>query len=92
MAKFLKNRVPTKGCDVWFCTSRKVYASCPDEIAVLKRFGKVLCDTCMVVAPIEEMYKRSASDSGKAMVYLPTLGKQKASFRPTSSLLEAISR
>jgi len=92
MARFLKDRKPSKECDVWFCTSRKTYASCPKEVAVLRKFGKVLCDTCMVVAPIEDMYTRSASDSGKAMVYLPTLGKQRASFRTTGQLLEAISR
>jgi predicted aconitase len=92
MARYLKRRKPNKLCDVWFCTSRKVFAKCPNEIAVLRRFGKVLCDTCMVVAPIEQMYRRSASDSGKAMAYLPTLGKQRASFRTTSALLEAISR
>jgi predicted aconitase len=92
MATFLKNRRPTKDSDVWFCTSRSVFAKCPNEIAVLKRFGKVLCDTCMVVAPVEKMYKRTASDSGKAMVYLPTLGKQRASFRTNRALLEAISR
>jgi predicted aconitase len=92
MARYLKRRKPSKLCDVWFCTSRKVYAKCPNEIGVLKKFGKVLCDTCMVVAPIESMYRRSASDSGKAMVYLPTLGKQRASFRTTRALLEAISR
>ena len=92
MAKTLRDRIPSKKSDVWFCTSRKVFASCPKEVAVLKRFGRVLCDTCMVVAPIEDSYRHTASDSGKAMVYLPTLGKQKASFRPTSLLLEAISR
>lgn len=92
LAKTLKGKRPTARSDVWFCTSRKAYASCPKEVAILKRFGKVLCDTCMVVAPIETMYERTASDSGKAMVYLPTLGKQKASFRTTPQLLEAISR
>jgi len=91
MASFLKRRRASGRSDVWFCTSRHAYASCPKEVAVLKKFGKVLCDTCMVVAPIEKMYKRTASDSGKAMVYLPTLGKQRASFRTTRSLLEAIS-
>jgi predicted aconitase len=92
MARFLKNKKPAKRCDVWFCTSRRSYASCPKEVETLKRFGKVLCDTCMVVAPVEQMYRKSASDSGKAMVYLPTLGRQRASFRTTRSLLEAISR
>lgn len=92
MARFLKDRKPRKDCDVWFCTSRKVFASCPREVATLRKFGQVLCDTCMVVAPVEKMYRKTASDSGKAMVYLPSLGRQRASFRPTKSLLEAISR
>lgn len=92
MARYLKDRRPSKRSDVWFCTSRSAYAACPDAVRVLQRFGKVLCDTCMVVSPIERMYKRTASDSGKAMVYLPTLGKQRASFRTTRQLLEAISR
>jgi predicted aconitase len=92
MAKFLSGRTPRGDSSVWFCTSRSVYSSCPREVAVLKRFGKVLCDTCMVVSPIEEMYERSATNSGKAMVYLPTLGRQEASFRTTRQLLEAISR
>jgi hypothetical protein len=92
MARYLKDRKPRKDCDVWFCTSRKVFASCPKEVATLRKFGQVLCDTCMVVAPIEKMYCKTASDSGKAMVYLPTLGRQKASFRTTKSLLEAVSR
>ena len=92
MAKKLKNRKPRRDCDVWFCTSRMVHSRCPQHVATLRRFGNVLCDTCMVVAPIEEMYKRTATNSGKAMVYLPTLGRQKASFRTTDQLLEAISR
>lgn len=92
MAARLKDRKRSTDSEVWFCTSRKVYSKCPREVAVLKRFGRVLCDTCMVVAPIEKMFRRTASDSGKAMVYLPSLGKQRASFRPTEDLLEAISR
>ena len=92
MARALKDKKPSRRSDVWFCTSRAAFKKCPREIAVLRKFGKVLCDTCMVVAPIEESYRRTASDSAKAMVYLPTLGKQRASFRPTSALLEAISR
>lgn len=92
LASKLKDRKPAGDGDVWFCTSRNAYASCPREVGILKKFGKVLCDTCMVVAPIEKMYRTTASDSGKAMVYLPTLGKQKASFRTTDALLEAISR
>jgi predicted aconitase len=92
MARKLKDRAPRTDADVWFCTSRSVYSRCPREVATLRRFGQVLCDTCMVVAPIEHMYRRTATNSGKAMVYLPTLGRQEASFRTTDQLLEAISR
>ena len=92
MASKLKGREPSRRSDVWFCTSRKAFSACPEAVSVLKRFGKVLCDTCMVVAPIEEVYCRTATDSGKAVVYLPTLGKQEASYRTTNQLLEAISR
>ena len=92
MASKLKGRKPSGRCDVWFCTSRKAYAQCPEAVAVLRRFGKVLCDTCMVVAPIEELYGETATDSGKAAVYLPTLGRQRTSYRSNKQLLEAISR
>jgi predicted aconitase len=92
MASKLKERRPRKDCEVWFCTSRGAYAQCPDAVRMLKRFGKVLCDTCMVVSPIETMFRRTVTDSGKAMVYLPTLGRQRASFRTTDQLLEGISR
>ena len=92
MASTLRKRKPRGDQDVWFCTSRRALADAPEAAKVLRRFGKVLCDTCMVVSPIEEMYRSTATNSGKAMVYLPTLGKQKAHFRTTSQLMEAISR
>ncbi|UCE91476.1 MAG: aconitase X catalytic domain-containing protein [Methanobacteriota archaeon] len=92
MASRLRRRRPSGDQDVWFCTSRRAFALCPDAIKVLRRFGKVLCDTCMVVSPIEELYGATATNSGKAMVYLPTLGHQRTSFLTTSELLEAISR
>src|SRR4030065_553256 len=43
MAKYLKGRRPAKNSDVWFCTSRSVFKSCPNEVAVLQKLGKVLC-------------------------------------------------
>ncbi|UCE80345.1 MAG: aconitase X catalytic domain-containing protein [Methanobacteriota archaeon] len=92
MAGRLKGKKPRGNADVWFCTSREAYAACPEAVSVLRGFGQVLCDTCMVVAPIEELYRSTATNSGKAMMYLPSLGRQKASFRTTDELLEAISR
>ena len=92
MASCLKRRKPRGGQDVWFCTSRSASRAAPEAVRQLRRFGKVLCDTCMVVAPVEALYSSTATNSGKSMVYLPTLGKQRASFMTTSALMEAISR
>lgn len=92
MAACLRRRSPSGDQDVWFCTSRKAFQAAPEAVKVLRRFGRVLCDTCMVVSPIEDLYRSTATNSGKAMVYLPTLGRQKAFFRTTSQLMEEISR
>jgi len=66
-----------KDIDVWFCTSKATRERCPREVEVLERFGKVVCDTCMVVAPIEDHYSCTATNSAKACNYLPTLCSQK---------------
>jgi predicted aconitase len=92
MASRLRGRKPRGDQDVWFCTSRRAFSEAPEAVRQLRRFGSVLCDTCMVVSPIEELYCSTATNSGKAMVYLPTLGKQRASFLTTEELMEAISR
>ncbi|HSV42404.1 MAG TPA: aconitase X catalytic domain-containing protein, partial [Methanomassiliicoccales archaeon] len=63
IAASIKGRKKKKNIEVWFCTSRDVVAQCPDEAAELERFGKVVCDTCMVVAPIEGSHKVTATNS-----------------------------
>jgi predicted aconitase len=45
----------------------------------------------MVVTPIEERFSTTASDSGKACSYLPTLCGQKVVYRTTDGILEMIS-
>lgn len=76
---------------LWVCTSRKVkeeaekagYASVIREAG-----GLVVADTCMVVAPIEQMgFKSTGANSGKAATYLPTLCKQKVKFADIEELL-----
>lgn len=89
-AAFLKDKRKSKDVDIWFCTSREVRESCPDEVKVLERFGPVLADTCMVVAPIESHYKRTGSNSAKAANYLPTLCSQKVRCDPYQRLLEVV--
>jgi predicted aconitase len=76
--------------EVWFCTSRTVKTWCPKEVAVLERFGKVLCDTCMIVAPIEGIHGCTATNSAKACTYLPGLCSQKVVCDSSAHLLEAV--
>ncbi|MBI0584132.1 MAG: aconitase X catalytic domain-containing protein [Methanomassiliicoccus sp.] len=91
LAARLKGKKRKGDAEVWFCTSRCTAASCPRELEVLSRFGHVVCDTCMVVTPIEERFRVTATNSGKACNYLPTLCSQKVVYRTTEGLLEMIS-
>lgn len=91
LASKLKGRKRRGDAEVWFCTSRCTAAKCPKEVEVLSRFGNIVCDTCMIVAPIEERFKTTATNSAKACNYLPTLCSQKVVFRDTDGLLELIS-
>jgi hypothetical protein len=90
LASYLDGKTKKKEIEVWFCTSKGIYLRCPKERAVLERFGKVLCDTCMVVAPIEGIHKVTASDSAKACSYLPGLCSQKVFCGSQRELLELI--
>jgi predicted aconitase len=90
LAAQLDGKVKKGDVEVWFCTSKGVWLRCPKERAVLERFGKVLCDTCMVVAPIEGRHKVTASDSAKACAYLPGLCSQKVFCGSQRELLELI--
>lgn len=76
-----------KGTEVWFCTSRHVLDRSQDLVRRLESIGKVLCDTCMVVCPIEEKSRIVATNSGKAAFYLPKFCSQKVIFDDVSSLI-----
>jgi predicted aconitase len=63
-------------CDLWVCTSIYI-KSIVDRMGwteiIENAGGKIVIDTCMVVAPIEDMgYKNIATNSGKASRYLPS--------------------
>ncbi|MBU0492725.1 MAG: aconitase X catalytic domain-containing protein [Chloroflexi bacterium] len=79
------------GRRLWVCTSRAVAGdpAAAEAIAAIEAAGgHVLCDTCMVVAPIEEMgIARTATNSGKAATYLPTLGRQAVMFGSLDEIL-----
>ena len=91
LAAMLKGRTRHGDAEVWFCTSRHTLAQCPKESKELERFGKLVCDTCMVVTPIEERFKCTATNSGKACNYLATLCSQKVVFRDAKGLVEMMS-
>ena len=62
---------------LWVCTSISVKAA-SDRMGytkiIEKAGGKMVCDTCMVVAPIEELdYKVVGVDSAKAANYVPNM-------------------
>lgn len=91
IASVLEDRKPTHGPDLRVYTSRWVKENTPHAVKVIESFGKVIADTCMVVSPLEEVYDTVATDSGKALEYLPKLAGQKVVYADTESLLELIS-
>ena len=91
IASFLRGKRKVRDdIEIWFCTSAEVRAKCPGDVMVMEQFGKVLADTCMVVAPIEGVFTRTGTNSAKAGNYLPTLCSQKAMCRDISALLEVV--
>ncbi|MDD5317824.1 MAG: aconitase X catalytic domain-containing protein [Candidatus ainarchaeum sp.] len=76
---------------LWVCTSRETKAEA-EKLKYVKAIeeagGLVVADTCMVVAPLEEMgYKRTGVNSGKAASYLPSFCGQKVRFSDVEELL-----
>ena len=75
----------------WVFTSRKIKNEA-DKLGYVKVIenagGKVICDTCMVVSPIESLgIRRTATNSAKAAKYLPSMRKQKVVFGPMDDLI-----
>jgi len=57
---------------LWITTSRKIMAAA--DIEQIEASGaKVIADTCMIVAPVEELgFKSMATNAGKAAFYAPS--------------------
>lgn len=62
---------------LWICTSQAVRAAADREgyVEIIEKTGgKLVCDTCMVVSPIEELgFEVIGVDSAKAANYVPTM-------------------
>jgi hypothetical protein len=70
-ARLRGKRPRPDGPMLWVCTSKEVKKRAQEAVKVIERFGRVLTDTCMVVAPVERVAKTTATNSGKAACYLP---------------------
>ena len=81
---------PAKG-KFWICLSRKIKEEAEKSglAQKLEERGAVLvADTCMVVAPLEQMgFESTGVNSGKATVYLPTMCHQKVLFGRLGEIL-----
>jgi predicted aconitase len=78
--------------EFWVCTSRAM-KTWSDKMGYTDDFisagAKLVCDTCMVVSPIEEMdFKCIGTNSGKAAKYIPGFCKKKVYFAPLKKLVE----
>jgi len=94
IASALEGRKVRSGTTLWVCTSRAVkdlserlgYAQ-----TVRAAGGSVVADTCMVVAPIEQMgHRTTATNSGKAAKYLPRFCQQNVVLDSAGEILRRI--
>ncbi len=90
LAKKLENKKLKK--EFWVCTSKsvKTWADLMGYSDIIKNAGaKIVCDTCMVVSPLEELdFKCIGTNSGKAAKYLPGFCRKKVFFGSVDTLIE----
>ncbi len=88
IADLLEGRAVQK--ELWVCTARKIAEKFPDLVARIEKSGaRVLCDTCMVVSPASERYRKMMVNSGKALAYIPGLCGVEAGFGSTEECIDA---
>ena len=89
IAKILEGRKAKK--PFWIVTARATKEMARKiglEEAIEKAGGKIYADTCMVVSPIENLFKTTGVNSAKAALYLPGFCKQKVVFNNMEALLK----
>lgn len=76
---------------LWVTTSKYVSERAKDYVEIIEQSGgKVLNDTCLVVAPIEDFgFKNLATNSGKAAFYAPTYSKLNVRFGSLEQCINA---
>jgi predicted aconitase len=78
---------------LWVTTSRPVRARAA-RAGLVERIersgGRVVCDTCLVVAPVEQLgFRRLATNSGKGAFYAPAHCKLSVRYGSTARCVEA---
>jgi len=94
IATLLEGKKVRAGVTLWVCTSRAVKEMSKrlGYVATVEAAGgNVVADTCMVVAPIEDMgHKTTATNSGKAAKYLPRFCQQHVVFSSAEEIIGRI--
>ena len=77
--------------EFWVTTSRITSEKARDYVKAIEQSGgKVLNDTCLVVAPVEDFgFKNLATNSGKAAFYAPTYSKLNVRFGSLEQCINA---
>lgn len=92
VAKLVKGKKLDK--DLWICTSKAIKAisqQCGYLDIIEKAGGKIVSDTCMVVAPIEELdYDVIGVNSAKAANYVPNMGNLDVVYDTVENLIKMI--
>jgi predicted aconitase len=76
---------------LWITTSRETYNRARSLVkAVRAAGGRVVCDTCMVVAPVEELgYRSMATNSAKMAFYTPSHSGLQVHFGTLAQCIDA---
>ena len=73
IAAYLRNKKVRTDLKLWICTSQTIKDSAQQEVEAIENSGaKVICDTCIVVAYLEQLgIKTMMTSSAKAANYTP---------------------
>ena len=76
---------------VWITTARKIKDVAKPFVEEIEKSGAVVvADTCMIVAPIEELgFKTMATNAGKAACYAPSHCKLSTRYGPLKKCIDA---
>jgi len=94
VAQLLKGKKLVK--DLWICTSnaiKSVAIQCGYAEIIESAGGKLVADTCMVVAPVEELnYEIIGVNSAKAANYVPNMGGLDVVYDTVENLIDMITK